>query len=123
MQYMLLIHTNAARWAEIPEPEAGAILRDFGTFIQDIVRSGHMRGGARLHPASTATTVRRDGDKVLTTDGPFTETREYLGGFVMVECKDLDEALAIARRIPSIRAGDAIEVRPVMSTPESVARG
>jgi hypothetical protein len=69
---------------------------------------------AGLHPASTATTVRQRGGKVVIIDGPFAETSEVLGGFQLVECRDLDEAIAIASRFPALSAGFSMEVRPVM---------
>ena len=86
---------------------------EYGTFTQSIVESGHFKAGDGLQPSTTATTVRvRDG-KMLTTDGPFAETREALGGYFLVEARDLDDALAIAARIPGARRG-TVEVRPVV---------
>src|SRR5438876_9310977 len=86
---------------------------EHGVFTQAIVQSGHFKAVSRLQPSTTATTVRvRDG-KMLTTDGPFAETREQLGGYYLVEAKDLDTALGIAARIPGAKAG-SIEVRPIM---------
>jgi hypothetical protein len=86
---------------------------EYGVFTQSIVQSGHFKAGDGLQPTTTATTVRvRDG-KILTTDGPFAETREQLGGYYLVEAKDLDTALGIAARIPGAKSG-SIEVRPVM---------
>jgi len=93
--------------------EREQMMADYGAFTQSIVQSGHFKAGDGLQPTSTATTVRvRDG-KMLTTDGPFAETREQLGGYYLVEAKDLDAALAIAARIPGAKTG-SIEVRPVM---------
>jgi len=86
---------------------------EYGTYTQSIVQSGHFKAGDGLQPTSTATTVRvRDG-KTLATDGPFAETREQLGGYYLVEARDLDAAIAMAARIPGARDG-SIEVRPVM---------
>jgi hypothetical protein len=88
------------------------LYEEYGVFTQGIVQSGNFKAGDRLRPVDTATTVRvRDG-KTLTTDGPFAETREQLGGYYLIEAKDLDEALAIAAKIPSARYG-SIEVRPI----------
>src|SRR2546430_10845505 len=88
------------------------MLAEYGTFTQSIIQSGNYKGGDRLQDTHTATTVRvRDG-KTLTTDGPFAETREQLGGYYMIEAKDLDTAIAIAGRIPGARTG-SIEVRPI----------
>ena len=89
------------------------MIAEYGAFTQSIVQSGHFKAGDGLQPTTTATTVRvRDG-KMLTTDGPFAETREQLGGYYLVEAKDLDTALGIAARIPGAKSG-SIEVRPVM---------
>ncbi|MBV9996200.1 MAG: YciI family protein, partial [Caulobacteraceae bacterium] len=96
----------------VTEAQAQAMMAEYGAFTQDIVQKGQFKAGDRLRPTSTATTVRvRDG-KVLTTDGPFAETREQLGGYYLVEAKDLDEAAGIAARIPGARMG-SIEVRPI----------
>lgn len=109
MQYMLLIYSREADEAELDE---AAVLAEYGTFTQGIVQSGAFKAADRLKPVSTATTVRvRDG-KALVTDGPFAETREQLGGYYLVEARDLDEANAIAARIPTARYG-SVEVRPV----------
>jgi hypothetical protein len=112
MQYLLLIYTNEAEYAARPQAEATATMAEYGAFTQGIIQSGNYKGGERLRPVAMATTVRvRDG-KTLTTDGPFAETREQLGGFYMIEAKNLDEASAIAARIPTARLG-CIEVRPI----------
>src|SRR5260370_42249522 len=85
---------------------------EYGAFTESIIQNGNCKAGDRLQPTTTATTVRvRDG-KTLTTDGPFAETREQLGGYYLVEAKDLDAAIAIAARIPGARVG-SIEVRPI----------
>src|SRR5665213_333252 len=112
MQYLLMIYANEAEHARIDDATGKKMLEEYGVFTQGIVQSGPFKGADRLQPVSTATTVRvRDG-KTLTTDGPFAETREQLGGYYLVEAKDLDEALAIAAKIPSARYG-SIEVRPI----------
>ena len=108
MQYMLLIYTVEGD----DEAQPGSIMEEFGAFTQGIVQSGAFKAADRLKPVATATTVRvRDG-KTLNTDGPFAETREQLGGYYLVEARDLDEAVAIAAKIPSARYG-SVEVRPV----------
>jgi len=114
MQYMLLIYDVEADWAKMPPSERGGYFAEYGKFTEDIRKSGNFQAGAPLQPTSTATTVRVRGGKQLTTDGPFAETREQLGGYYLVEAKDLDEAIGIAARIPSARIG-SIEVRPVMT--------
>lgn len=112
MQYLLLIYQNEANDAKRTEAEANARSAEYGVFTQSIIQSGNFKGGDRLHPSSMATTVRvRDG-KTLTTDGPFAETHEQLGGYYIVEAKDIDAAMAIAARIPGARVG-SIEVRPI----------
>ena len=82
-------------------------------YTERLKASGSYLGGETLQPTSTATTVRKNGSKVITTDGPFAETKEQLGGFYMVDCKDLDEALKWASEIPSVGRGP-VEVRPIM---------
>jgi hypothetical protein len=113
MQYLLMIYRNEADLVKMDAAARQQMSAEYGTFTQSIIQSGHFKAGDGLQPTTTATTVRvRDG-KILTTDGPFAETREQLGGYYLVEAKDLDEALAIAARIPGAKDG-SIEVRPVM---------
>jgi hypothetical protein len=112
MQYLLMIYVNEAEYAKLDEATGKKMFEEYGAFTQGIVQSGNFKAGDRLRPVSTATTVRvRDG-KTMTTDGPFAETREQLGGYYLIEAKDLNEALAIAAKIPGARYG-AIEVRPI----------
>jgi hypothetical protein len=112
MQYLLMIYQSEAEYGKIDAATSKKILEEYGAFTQGIIQSGNFKAADRLQPTTTATTVRvRDG-KTLTTDGPFAETREQLGGYYLVEAKDLDTALAIAARIPSARYG-SIEVRPI----------
>jgi hypothetical protein len=121
MKYMLLIcHENKA-WENLTEAERQQIYAEYREFTQQIKSSGHYLAGAELQPASSATTVRMRNGKRLVTDGPFAETREQLGGYYLIEAKDLDDAIAVAARIPSARVG-TIEVRPVapMLAPEGV---
>lgn len=114
MQYPLLCCFDETRWAQMPDAQRDQIMQEYREFIQDIVTSGHYRASAKLQPTAMATTVRQKGGKLITTDGPFAETKEQLGGYHLIACQDLDEALAIAGRIPTLRVGAAIEVRPVM---------
>jgi hypothetical protein len=112
MQYLLMIYANEAEYAKIDPATLQKVYEEYGAFTQGIVKSGNFKAGDRLQPTTMATTVRvRDG-KTLTTDGPFAETREQLGGYYLVEARDLDEALAIAAKIPGARFG-SIEVRPI----------
>ena len=113
MQYLLMIYRNEADLGKLDAAARKNMTAEYGAFTQSIIQSGHFKAGDGLQPSSTATTVRvRDG-KTMTTDGPFAETREQLGGYYLVEARDLDAALAIAARIHGARTG-SIEVRPVM---------
>jgi hypothetical protein len=113
MKYMLLIHDDEQAFMALSEAERQAIYAEYRQFSEDIAASGNFLGGAELQPTSTATMVRIRNGKRLVTDGPFAETREQLGGYYLVEAKDLDEAIALAARIPSSRTG-TIEVRPLV---------
>jgi len=113
MQYLLLIYGNEAQWDTKAEADRSAILKEYGDFTKSIAQSGHYRGGNELNVTSTATTVRVRDKKRLVTDGPFAETKEQLGGYYLVEAKNLDEAIDLAARIPSARWG-SIEVRPII---------
>jgi hypothetical protein len=113
MQYVLLIYGDEAQAKKV-SPEARAkMMGEYKTFTDELQGAGKMRGGAPLESVTTATTVRVKDGKTLRTDGPFAETREQLGGFYLVEAKDLDEAVTIAAKIPGAKLG-SIEVRPVM---------
>jgi hypothetical protein len=114
MQYLLLIYDNEANWNKLSEAEQGAMYQEYRTLTESIKKSGHHIAGQQLHPSTDATTVRIRDKKRLVTDGPFAETKEQLGGFYMIEAKDLDDAIAIAARIPSARFG-SIEVRPIVT--------
>jgi hypothetical protein len=113
MQYLLMIYRNEAEAGKMDAAARQQMIAEYGAFTQSIIQSGNFKAGDGLQPVTTATTVRvRDG-KTLTTDGPFAETREQLGGYYLVEAKDLDAALAIAARVPGAKVG-SIEVRPIM---------
>jgi hypothetical protein len=117
MQYLLLIYKDDAKWADMPADDQRRLYAEYIEFTKGIRTSGHYRGGDALQPTHTATSVRvRDG-KTTATDGPFAETREQLGGYYLIEAKDLDEATAIAARVPTAKIG-TIEVRPVKPTPD-----
>ena len=117
MQYMLLIYDDEANWGKMPEGEQGRMMQEFRDFTESIVKSGNYRAGDQLQPIATATTVRGTNGKVLLTDGPYAEAKEQLGGYYLVEAKDLDEAVQMAKRIPSVRLGGGVEVRPVVPRP------
>jgi hypothetical protein len=113
MQYMLLIHHEGHN---LTAAETAQIMPEYMTFTQDLVKSGKFKAGDRLESSAGARTVRVRNGKTVTTDGPFAETKEQLGGYYIVDAKDLDEATAIAARIPGARTG-SIEVRAVASMP------
>lgn len=120
MRYLCLIYDEEKVMASMSKADVDAFMGDYFTFTNDIKASGHYVAGEALHPVSTATTLRTRNGKTSTTDGPFAETKEQLGGFYLINAKDLNEALQIAGRIPSARYG-SIEVRPVVdfSQPQS----
>ena len=112
MNYMLQIYTGDSRsaWEELSKGEQDAITAEYMAIRQ----APGITGGAELQDANTATTVRVDGGRTLTTDGPFPETKEALGGYYLLEADDLDQAIELAARIPAARLGGAVEVRPVV---------
>jgi hypothetical protein len=112
MKYMLLIYHEEQAWNSYTDDERQQIYREYRELIQELQSKGQYLAGEKLQPATTASSVRVRNGKPMVTDGPFAETREQLGGFFLIEAKDLDEANSIAGRIPSARTG-AIEVRPV----------
>jgi hypothetical protein len=116
MQYILLIYASEAEQSRRSPEENAKIFEGYMTYTQSIKESGHLRAGDPLEPVSTATTVRVKNGKVVRTDGPFAETREQLGGYYIIEAKDLDEAVSLAARIPDAEGG-SIEVRPIMKVP------
>ena len=113
MKYLCLIYNDEREMGTMPRPDGEKMMAEYYQFTEDIKKSGHYVGGDALQPTTTATTVRVRQSKVSTTDGPFAETKEQLGGFYMIEAPNLDEATAIAARIPSVRIG-SIEVRPIV---------
>ncbi|HXP75954.1 MAG TPA: YciI family protein [Stellaceae bacterium] len=112
MQYLLLIYQNEAEMEKADPAAMKTMHADYMAFTQSIVQAGHFKAGDALQRTSSATTVRVRGGKTLTTDGPFAETREQLGGYYLIEAKDLDQAITIAARVPSAKLG-SIEVRPI----------
>jgi len=120
MKYMLLIHDSEQALNALSEDELKRIMADYRRFSEEIRASGHYRAGSQLQPTSMATSVRVRNGKRLVTDGPFAETSEQLGGYFLVEAKDLDEAIGLAERVPSARIG-TIEIRPLVETPTPAA--
>ena len=116
MKYLCLIYENELAWAATPQSEADVMMSEYFAFTDSFTKSGHVLGGEALQPTQTATTVRVRNGKISTTDGPFAETREQLGGYYLLDAKDLNEAIQIASKIPGARTG-CLEVRPIMEFP------
>jgi hypothetical protein len=114
MQCLLLCCFDEALWAKLPEAEQARIMDEYGKLIHELKSSGRLLAGAKLDDIATAVTVREKNGEPQITDGPFSETKEQLGGYHLVECKDRDDAVSIAQRIPTLPAGGTIEVRPVL---------
>jgi hypothetical protein len=112
MQYLLLIYANEAEMAGRTASAIASMTAEYTDFTKGIIKAGQFKAGDRLKPTSSATTVRVRNGQMAATDGPFAETREQLGGYYLIEAKNLDEAIAIAARIPGAKHG-SIEVRPV----------
>jgi hypothetical protein len=112
MQYLLMIYAEETKVGATPPAELGSMLAEYGALTASMKEKGQWVGGNRLKPIATATTVRIREGKVSKTHGPFAETREQLGGYYLVNATDLDEACALAARIPAARLG-SVEVRPI----------
>jgi hypothetical protein len=119
MNYLMLIYTKEEARAAMSQEEAERIKAQHWAVIDESTKLGILKGVSPLHPTSTATTVRVHGGKVITTDGPFAETKEQLAGYYILDCNDLDEAIAWAARIPTSCGGSegCIEIRPVGDLP------
>ena len=119
MKYLCLIYDDESAWTTMPKAESDAIMGEYFSFTNGIQESGQYVAGEALQPTSTATTIRIRNGKLSTTDGPFAETKEQLGGFYLIEARDLNEAIQVAAKIPGARYG-SVEVRPVVdfSQPE-----
>jgi hypothetical protein len=113
MKYLCLIYDDETKVGSMPQDTADAFMQEYFSFSDAIRQSGHYLGGNALQPVSTATTVRVRNGRTSTTDGPFAETKEQLGGFYLIEARDLNDAIQVAARIPSARLG-SVEVRPIM---------
>ena len=112
MRYLCLIYDEEKKLGAMSKGESDAFMGEYFAFTEDIKKSGHYVGGNALQPVGTATSVRVRGGKMSTTDGPFAETKEQLGGFYLINAKDLNDALQVASRIPSAKFG-TVEVRPI----------
>jgi len=112
MKYLCLIYDEETSAATRPKNESDTMMSEYFAFTEGIKKSGHYLGGEALQPVQTATTVRVRNGKLSTTDGPFAETREQLGGFYLISARDLNDAIQVASKIPSARLG-SVEVRPI----------
>ena len=112
MRYMLLIYSDESGYAKMSPEEMGELMGAFGQFHEEISAAGIVQGSERLQPTATATTVRIRSAKTTTTDGPFAETKEQIGGFYQIDVKNLDEAIAWAERVPTSTYG-SVEIRPI----------
>ncbi len=112
MNYLCLIYDDESTWATMSQADAEAMMGEYFAFTDGIRKSGQYIAGEALQPVQTATTVRVRNGKMSTTDGPFAETKEQLGGYYLIEAKDLNDAIQVASRIPSARSG-SVEVRPI----------
>jgi hypothetical protein len=117
MQYMLLLYANEAEQQRFSEAELAAVERDRQALAAELARTGKHRSSHALQHTTSATTVRLRGGKALLADGPFADTREQLLGLLLIEARDLDEAIAIAERAPDARLG-SVEIRPVRDVPD-----
>ena len=118
MKYLLMCCFDEKAWESLPAPRRDDIMRKYQEFEQGLMKQGAYLAGAKLGSGATATTVRMRNGKPSITDGPFAETKEAIGGYHLIECHNLDEAITIAKRIPTLPVGGTIEVRPVEFTVE-----
>jgi hypothetical protein len=115
MKYLFLLYGDESQWADATPEQLQSSMDAYVALDKEVNESGVLVSGEGLEPSGSATTVSlRDGEAVL-TDGPFAETREQLGGFYVLDCRDLDDAVAWAKKIPALREGGSIEIRPVMN--------
>ena len=119
MKYLCLIYDEEKNLQAMTKSEMDGLMEDYFAFTKDIRASGNYLGGNDLQPVRTATTVRVRNGKVSTTDGPFAETKEQLGGYYLIEARDLNEAIQVASRIPGARIG-CVEVRPIAEDPQTL---
>jgi len=113
VRYLCLIYDDENKWTKMPKAESDAMMGEYFAFTEGVKKSGHYIGGEALQPTPSATTVRVRNGKVSSTDGPFAETKEQLGGYYLINARDLNDAIQIASKIPSAKFG-SIEVRPIM---------
>jgi hypothetical protein len=116
MKFLLLCCIEEAAWLKLSEEKRAGVMDNYGRFAEELKANGKLLAGAALEPTATALCVRTRDGKPWITDGPFAETREQIGGYHLIECRDRDEAVAIALRIPSLAVGGKVEVRAVRYT-------
>src|SRR3954454_4873739 len=113
MKYLCLGYHDPDAWKAMPQQEREALMQECAAYAEQLRRSGHYIDGAALDGAAAATTLRFENGKMFVTDGPFTETKEHLGGVVVLEASDLNHAIQLMSRAPGMRVGGRIEIRPV----------
>src|SRR5258708_40374723 len=113
MKYLCLIYEDQSMYTKLSKAESDKVMADYGAFTDNVKKSGQYLAAEALQPSNTATTIRSRNGKLTSTDGPFAETKEQLGGFYLIDAKDLNDAIRVAGRIPSAQWG-ALEVRPIM---------
>jgi len=114
MRYMLLIYGDEQAFAGMGPEEMTETFKEYAKYSDWLTEKGWLRAGDPLADTDKATTIRKQGEDVLTIDGPFAETKEQLGGYYIVECANLDEAIEAAKRLPTVQAGGSVEVRPIV---------
>jgi hypothetical protein len=112
MQFLLMCCADEAQWTKLHDSQRAKIMEEYGKLMRELKNSGRLLAGAQLNRSGSA--VRQKNGKPVITDGPFAETKEQLGGYHLIECRDRDEAVAIALRIPTLPAGGSIEIRPLL---------
>ena len=117
MRYLLMIYSPENYYETLDEQGMGELMAGYGRFTEELIATGAMQDSARLQPTPTATTVRIRGGKASTTDGPFAETKEAIGGYYLIDVENLDAAIAWAQKIPTAEYG-SVEVRPVWEMEE-----
>jgi hypothetical protein len=114
MKFMLLLYGDETKWIDMPPEDVGPMMEAWNAYGEALVDAGAIVAGEALAPTTAATTVRFEQDEVMRTDGPFAETREQLGGFYLLECRDVEEAARWAAKVPDLGEGGCVEIRPVV---------
>ena len=114
MKFLLLLYGDETKWIDMAPEDAQQSVEDWNAYSQQLIDAGVLLGGEALAPTTEATTVRLSEAESIRTDGPFAETREQLGGYYLIDCKDIDEAAGWAAKVPDLGEGGSVEVRPVV---------